>query len=532
MSYYDQVPFCCSCVSQGFIFIVFTMDQLSFHSSPQSPSSTVYPWLHHHPLPFTIALDEAWRWPLAGPVSVGGVASLRQISPEGIADSKTLSPKKRNAVYSWLPTRQDNGELLYSSGFASASFIDTYGIIAALQKACLLAIGGVMQNFWEYSRQKSLLASPFGDDQLAFLHLEQYFGALKKTRSLSLYARLLQAIIKQPQRVIHHKWLLIDGNHTFWLDSLLWCRALTIIKGDQKNPLISLASIIAKVERDEYMKTLDRSHHYRYGFSTHKWYWTSAHRKAIQEWWLSRDHRSSFGSHTHSFKKNPLHTALRQLPNKLLHPQRKPWLLLHICCAPDLTRPLHRLKNYFHLYLFWYNPNIHPRREHDKRYEQFIKLVWLELWTYTIVEDWYDPKEFFRAMIEQKATIHPDLIDADDKTVLKKAWAMEEWSDRCNPCYAMRLDQAAKNAVRYGIPFFTSTLLISPKKKMDKLFRRGVEAELNNPWSKFLWFDFIKNNGYEQASKLTKTHGLWRQNYCGCGWTIPKAWEHTTHRTW
>jgi predicted adenine nucleotide alpha hydrolase (AANH) superfamily ATPase len=45
----------------------------------------------------------------------------------------------------------------------------------------------------------------------------------------------------------------------------------------------------------------------------------------------------------------------------------------------------------------------------------------------------------------------------------------------------MRLDQAAKNAVRYGIPFFTSTLLISPKKKMDKLFRRGVEAELNNP---------------------------------------------------
>jgi hypothetical protein len=95
--------------------------------------------------------------------------------------------------------------LLYSSGFASASFIDTYGIIAALQKACLLAIGGVMQNFWEYSRQKSLLASPFGDDQLAFLHLEQYFGALKKTRSLSLYARLLQAIIKQPQRVIHHK---------------------------------------------------------------------------------------------------------------------------------------------------------------------------------------------------------------------------------------------------------------------------------------------------------------------------------------
>jgi hypothetical protein len=86
----------------------------------------------------------------------------------------------------------------------------------------------------------------------------------------------------------------------------------------------------------------------------------------------------------------------------------------------------------------------------------------------------------------------------------------------------MRLAQAAKIAAQNDIPYFTSTLLISPKKKMDKLYRRGLEGEKRNPQTKFLRFDFAKNNGYRKASRLTKKHGLFRQNYCGCGWTIPK----------
>jgi predicted adenine nucleotide alpha hydrolase (AANH) superfamily ATPase len=99
----------------------------------------------------------------------------------------------------------------------------------------------------------------------------------------------------------------------------------------------------------------------------------------------------------------------------------KPSLLLHICCAPDLTRPLHWLKNHFKLYLFWYNPNIHPRKEHDQRYNQFLKLVGLEKGDYEILEDWYDPKEFFDAMYEKKDLIHTDLKDADYKTVQQKS---------------------------------------------------------------------------------------------------------------
>jgi predicted adenine nucleotide alpha hydrolase (AANH) superfamily ATPase len=75
-------------------------------------------------------------------------------------------------------------------------------------------------------------------------------------------------------------------------------------------------------------------------------------------------------------------------------------------------------------------------------------------------------------MYDQRDTIRDDLVDADYKTVLQQAGIMEERSDRCNPCYSMRLEQAAAQAAKLHIPYFTSTLLISPKKKMDKLFRR------------------------------------------------------------
>jgi len=200
----------------------------------------------------------------------------------------------------------------------------------------------------------------------------------------------------------------------------------------------------------------------------------------------------------------------------------KPSLLLHICCAPDLTRPLHRLKNYFKLYLFRYNPNIHPRAEHTKRYDQFIKLTGLETWDYEILEDRYDPKEFFDAFHEKRNLIQDTLSDATYTQVLQTSASMPERSARCNPCYAMRLQMAAKNASDHQIPYFTSTLLISPKKDTQKLFEYGVLAEQKYPTTKFLRFDFAKNNGHHQAGKLTQKHGLRRQKYCWCSRTIPQ----------
>lgn len=207
----------------------------------------------------------------------------------------------------------------------------------------------------------------------------------------------------------------------------------------------------------------------------------------------------------------------------------KPKLLLHICCAPDLSRPLHRLKHYFKLYLFWYNPNIHPKPEHDKRYAEFIRLFDLEGGDYEIVEDRYEPKEFFDAFVKYKDLIHPSLIgEVSRGEVLKKSGEMSERSDRCNPCYLMRLEQAALQAQKLGITYFTSTLLISPKKLADKLFRYGLESQERITGTKFLRFDFAKKDGYKKASELTNHYNLYRQNYCGCGRTIPKPGQKRT----
>jgi predicted adenine nucleotide alpha hydrolase (AANH) superfamily ATPase len=211
--------------------------------------------------------------------------------------------------------------------------------------------------------------------------------------------------------------------------------------------------------------------------------------------------------------------------NNNLTISEKPKLLLHICCAPDLSWPLRWLKDHFKLYLFRYNPNIHPKPEHDKRYAEFVRLFDLEGGDYELVEDRYEPKEFFDAFVKYKDIIHPDLVDADRNTVLKKSGEMLERSDRCNPCYLMRLDQAARQAQKLGITYFTSTLLISPKKLADKLFQYGLQSQEQVTGTKFLWFDFAKKEGYKKAGELTKEYNLYRQNYCGCGWTIPKPGE-------
>ena len=144
---------------------------------------------------------------------------------------------------------------------------------------------------------------------------------------------------------------------------------------------------------------------------------------------------------------------------------------------------------------------------------------------YEIVQDWYDPKEFFDSFVTYRTLIKPELKDADRSQILKEAGAMEERSDRCNPCYLMRLEQGARQAQKLGIRYFSSTLLISPKKVASKLFQYGLQAQQQTTDTQFLWFDFAKNDGYHKASQLTKHYDLYRQNYCGCGWTIPKAGE-------
>jgi len=182
----------------------------------------------------------------------------------------------------------------------------------------------------------------------------------------------------------------------------------------------------------------------------------------------------------------------------LIH--QNPKLLLHICCAPDLTWPFVYLKDYFELYLYWYNPNIHPEIEHKKRYKEYIKFMGLQKGEYKTIDSVYNPKDFF-----------------DKVKWLEKE---PEGGSRCSVCFDIRMQEAAFVADKHNIEYYTTTLLISPKKDIEKLKKTG---EFIKTESKFLFFNFRKNDGYKKACKLTKDNKIRRQNYCGCSYSIEKS---------
>lgn len=219
--------------------------------------------------------------------------------------------------------------------------------------------------------------------------------------------------------------------------------------------------------------------------------------------------------------------------------KQKPKLLLHICCGPDLIIPLLDLKKYFKLYLYWYNPNIQPYAEYARRYKEYIKILKLEEWDFEIITDEdnfkkdkidllennvvlnkYDTEEFYDKLFEHKNVVWVKKDSFD--TVMKDFAKMEEKnSQRCDICYYMRLLEPAKIAKKYNINFFTTTLLISPKKSVEKLDRYW-KLVTDKTWVKYLSFDFRKHNWFQRASDYTKENNIWRQDYCGCLWAKNK----------
>ena len=176
---------------------------------------------------------------------------------------------------------------------------------------------------------------------------------------------------------------------------------------------------------------------------------------------------------------------------------RLPKLLLHSCCAPCSSSVLEYLSDYFDITLFYYNPNITPAEEYDKRVAELRRLVSQAHYPnpVSILEGRYDSSEFF--------AIARGLED------------LPEGGERCAKCYRLRLEESAKTAAEGGFEYFTTTLSVSPYKNAQKLNLIG--AELAEKYGvKYLLSDFKKKDGYRRSIELSKQYGLYRQNYCGC----------------
>ena len=192
---------------------------------------------------------------------------------------------------------------------------------------------------------------------------------------------------------------------------------------------------------------------------------------------------------------------LESLTEKLEKEKRMPTLLLHSCCAPCSSYVIEYLSRYFEITVFYYNPNIFPAEEYWKRVEEqkrFIEQIECQN-PIRFLEGTFDPERFY-AMAEGLEEI-------------------PEGGERCFRCYRLRLEETARRAAEGKFDYFTTTLTISPLKNAEKLNEIGEEtADIYQV--AFLNSDFKKKNGYKRSIELSREYGLYRQDYCGCEFSL------------
>lgn len=195
---------------------------------------------------------------------------------------------------------------------------------------------------------------------------------------------------------------------------------------------------------------------------------------------------------------------LEKLLTQLEAEQRVPTLLIHSCCAPCSSYVLEYLSEYFKITVFYYNPNIYPESEYTKRNAEQQKLIHDMKFRYPVsfLAGEYDKEKFY-----EMAAGMEDL---------------KEGGARCMKCYELRLSEAARQAAAGGFDYFTTTLSISPLKNAQKLNEIGLRVG-EEYGVKYLVSDFKKKNGYKRSVELSKEYGLYRQDYCGCEFSMRRA---------
>ncbi len=202
---------------------------------------------------------------------------------------------------------------------------------------------------------------------------------------------------------------------------------------------------------------------------------------------------------------------LSKLIEKLQKEGKVPHLLLHACCAPCSSHCLEYLSRYFRITVFYYNPNISPKEEYALRIEEikrFVKEFKAEN-EITLIEGKYEPERYFQTI---------------------KGFEQEpEGGKRCELCFKLRLSESAKLAKELNADYYTTTLSISPLKNAELLNQIGKE-EGDAVGITHLPSDFKKKGGYARSIELSKEYNLYRQNFCGCVYSMQEAKERETKK--
>lgn len=181
----------------------------------------------------------------------------------------------------------------------------------------------------------------------------------------------------------------------------------------------------------------------------------------------------------------------------------KPRLLLHSCCAPCSSSVLETLCAHFTVTIDYYNPNIAPAAEYEKRaaeQQRFVQAVYGD-------------------------TVQVRCVPYDDAAFYAAARGLEqepEGGARCFACYRLRMEHTARMAAGEDFDFFTTTLSVSPHKNAAKLNAIGL-ALAEQYGVAYLPADFKKKDGFKRSTQLAAQYGLYRQDYCGCVFSVRQA---------
>ena len=178
-----------------------------------------------------------------------------------------------------------------------------------------------------------------------------------------------------------------------------------------------------------------------------------------------------------------------------------PRLLLHSCCAPCSSYVLEYLSKYFRITVFYYNPNIYPREEFEKRAGEQRRLISVAEYPNPVelIVPEYDEQEFYSAAAGFESE--------------------REGGARCTQCFRLRLSRTAREAKMRGFDMFSTTLTVSPHKNAQVINSIGLDIE-EKTGVRFLVSDFKKRDGYKRSIELSEKYGLYRQNWCGCRYAM------------
>lgn len=186
----------------------------------------------------------------------------------------------------------------------------------------------------------------------------------------------------------------------------------------------------------------------------------------------------------------------------------KPGILLHSCCGPCSSSVLELLSKYFDVMVLWYNPNLYPEAEYDKRLEtqkQLIDAIAKDgVQAKLLVEPWRSEDYFSR---------------------IKGLENEPEEGKRCLECFKIRLDETARIASERGFEWFCTTLTVSSRKDAVAINAIGREAEAKYG-VKWLPSEFKKREGNHRSIILSEKYGLYRQEYCGCVFSLANREKH------